>query len=155
MRMFKVLLLILMLSPVCFAAGDVEFPKAAGAGYVNDFAQVIDPGTRSDILQLLTSLEKKTSVEIAVVTLATTAPLDSKSYAVELFNKWGLGKKGYDNGALILFVKDDKRIEVEVGYGLEDILTDGYIGRTLDENAIPFFKKGKYAEGLYMLSTII
>ncbi len=63
-----------------------------------------------------------------MVTVNTTRPLDSKTYAVELFQKWGIGEKDKDNGLLILFVKKDKRVEVEVGYGLEGTITDGYAG---------------------------
>ena len=87
---------------------------------------------------------------MAVATVRTTYPLDTKSYAAQLFEKWGIGKKGQDNGLLILFVKKERRVEVEVGYGLEGIITDGFAGEVLDKYALPEFKKDDYGKGIYL-----
>ncbi len=147
--MKKILLCIAALVLFCpvVLSSDVKFPSPTGA--VNDFAKVIGPVNSSKIEKLAASLKAKNGSELAVVTIKTTAPLDAKTYAVELFKKWGIGQKGKDNGVLILAAIEDKRVEIEVGYGLEGILTDGFSGRTLDDKVIPYFKSGDFGQGLY------
>jgi len=134
---------------------EVNFPDRVG--YCNDFAKVIGPEYSSKIDALASGVEENTGVQMAVVTVKSVYPLDPKTYAVRLFEKWGIGlpagrqgKKGKDNGLLILFVKRDKRVEVEVGYGLEGIITDGFAGEVLDKYAIPDFRKEDYGRGLYL-----
>lgn len=126
---------------------EVKFPVASGL--VNDFAGVLDQGTAEKLKNLCSDLEKKTSAELAIVTVKTVAPLDSKTYAVKLFEKWGIGKKGKDNGILLLVGVDDHRVEIEVGYGLEGVMTDARAGRILDEYVVPRFKEGDYNGGIY------
>ncbi len=136
----------LMLCSSAFSA-EVKFPSPSGA--VNDTAGVIGPVNRSNIERLAASLKEKNGSELAVVTIKTAAPLDAKTYAVRLFKEWGIGEKGKDNGVLILAAIEDRRIEIEVGYGLEGIITDGFSGRVLDEKVLPQFKKGDFGQGLY------
>ena len=150
-HLFLILCLIILCSSV-FAA-EISFPAAAA--YVNDYAEVIDPSHQSNLEALCKSLEKKTGVEMSIVTIKTTAPLDVNTYAVKLFEKWKIGKKGKDNGLLILTAVDDRRTKIEVGYGLEGVITDGYCGRVLDEQVIPSFKSGNYGKGLYDGSLVI
>ncbi len=130
-----------------------KFPSYVG--YVNDFANVIGPINKGRIGSLAKSLKQKTGAELAVVTIKSSSPLDSKTYAVELFKEWGIGEKGKDNGILILAAIDDRRVEIEVGYGLEGIITDGFSGRVLDEKLVPYFKKGEYGQGLYETALVI
>ncbi|MCS7224820.1 MAG: TPM domain-containing protein, partial [Armatimonadetes bacterium] len=85
---------------------------------------------------------------MVVVTVQHTGDLSPREFATELFNLWGVGKKGKDNGVLILAVMERRRIEVEVGYGLEEVLTDARIGRLLDQELIPFFRQGEFGKGL-------
>jgi len=127
-------------------AQDVSFPNYTG--YVNDFANVIDSQTRQKIESVCTELEKATGAELAVVTVKTTEHLDSKTYAVKLFEKWGIGKKGKDNGILFLLAVEDRRVEIEVGYGLEGIVNDAQAGQILDEHVIPFLKKSQHSEAM-------
>ena len=143
------LFLFLVLSVIPSLA-DVKFPDYVG--HVNDFALILDNSTKSQIEILARDLAKNGSGEIAVVTVQSVEPLDSKTYAVELFRKWGIGEKGRDNGLLVLFALKERRIEVEVGYGLEGILNDAKVGRILDNYAVPYFKRGEYSAGLANLS---
>lgn len=126
---------------------ELRFPQPVG--YVNDFAQVLEENYRVDMENLLKNFEKETTVEIAVVTVKSCNKLDPKTYAVKLFESWGIGKKGKDNGVLILLALKERRIEIEVGYGLEGILTDGKCGEILDKYVIPYFKEKRWGEGLY------
>jgi uncharacterized protein len=126
---------------------EAEFPLSTG--YLNDTVSIIDPEYAAKIDTLCRQLKEDTGVEMSVVTVRSTYPLDSKSYATELFKRWGLGQSGRDNGLLILFVKRDKHIEVEVGYGLEGTLPDGLVGSALDKYALPQFKNEQWGKGLY------
>ena len=81
--------------------------------------------------------------------LGGTAQDDYTEYANKLFSSWGIGEKDKDNGALIFLAHQERKIRIEVGYGLEGILPDGRVGEILDRYALPFFKKGEYGRGLY------
>lgn len=141
--------LILTISILLFCAitGADELPPSHG--YVNDFAGVISPEYRDKITNLISELESKTTAEIAVVTIQSIAPYDERAYARMIFDKWKIGKKGKDNGVLILLAIQERRWRIETGYGVEGILPDskcGTIGRTY---MVPYFKNGRYSEGLY------
>jgi len=69
-------------------------------------------------------------------------------YANELYEKWGIGKKGEDKGVLIFLVLDQRKVRIETGYGVEGILPDGLVGNILDEQVTPLLKQGQYSEGL-------
>ncbi len=85
---------------------------------------------------------------MAVVTVPETAPAASpKTFATELFNKWGIGKKGKDNGVLFLISVGDRRVEIETGYGVEGILPDAKVGNIINTQIIPRFKKGDFEGG--------
>lgn len=148
-KILNSLLFIIIAATMSYCA-EVQYP--AYSGFVNDYANVIDPENATKLAVLANKLKENTDVELAVVTVKSTYPLDSKSYATSLFEKWGIGKKEKDNGLLILFVKKTKRIEVEVGYGLEGVITDGFAGEVLDKYALPEFKNGDYGKGLYQAS---
>jgi uncharacterized protein len=141
------LLFITIFSCLSYSA-EVKFPDYSGN--VNDYAGIIDTENTAKIKILANQLKENTGAEIAIVTIRSAYPLDSKSYATQLFEKWGIGKKDKDNGLLILFIKKDRRIEVEVGYGLEGIITDGFAGEVLDKYAVPQFKEGNLGRGLYL-----
>ncbi len=123
-----------------------ELPRAQG--YVSDFAQVIPVNQRQQIEQRLTQLEETTGAEIAVVTLSTLADQPIEDYTVRLFETWGIGKKGHDNGLLILAAINDRKGRIEVGYGLEGVIPDALAGRILRDVIFSAFKQGQYGTGL-------
>ncbi|MGB9595845.1 MAG: TPM domain-containing protein, partial [Candidatus Poribacteria bacterium] len=123
-------------------------PKQAYNKWVSDMADVISDEDELLINDLIDQLEKKTSAEIAVVTIKNAGNMTPKDFATELFNLWGIGKKGKDNGVLVLLVMDTRRIEVETGYGVEGVLTDGKVGEILDNYVIPIFKEGDFGKGI-------
>jgi uncharacterized protein len=146
-KILNSLLLIVILAAVSYGA-EIKFP--AYSGYVNDLAGVIDADSAGKLNMIANKLKETTGAEMAVATVRTTYPLDTKSYATQLFEKWGIGKKEKDNGLLILFVKKERRVEVEVGYGLEGVITDGFAGQVLDKFAMPEFRKNDFGKGIYM-----
>ncbi|MBE3575594.1 MAG: TPM domain-containing protein [Firmicutes bacterium] len=126
-------------------AGPV-FPQPVG--YVTDQAGVLSPAARASLEEDLARFEKSSGIQLAVVTVKSVAPLDSKMYAVQLFSAWGIGKKGKDNGVLLLLAQQERRVEIEVGYGLEPVLTDGRAGEILDRYVVPALRRGDYDAGL-------
>jgi len=143
--LFKIILITLLFSTGTLYSQEIPTPQ----GWVNDFAGVISAEYRSKLDTLLQEIESKTSAEITVVTVESIAPYDEKGYARLLFDKWKPGKKGKDNGALILLAIKERRWRIEVGYGLEGILPDGLCGEIGRNYMVPSFKEGKYGEGLY------
>ena len=123
-----------------------KFPRALG--YVNDFAGVIPAEYKGKMETIARELEQKTGVEVVVVTVKTTGDMDYNEYANRLYKEWGIGKKGVDEGVLILNAVKDRKVRIEVGYGLEGILPDGICGEIRDNYLVPFLKKGRYGEGL-------
>ncbi len=118
--------------------------------YVNDFASFLDSASVSELRGLLSELERNTTAEVVVVTVPTTAPETPSQYRTELFNKWKIGNAEKDNGLLILYVVKEKRIEAEVGYGLEGILPDSKVGRILDDFYVPYRDRNETAKGIVL-----
>ncbi|HAR62515.1 MAG: YgcG family protein [Candidatus Margulisiibacteriota bacterium] len=125
-----------------------DFPKPEG--YVNDYAGVLSPQSKSVLENSLYELSQKTGIEMVVVTVVTTYPSEIFTYANELFADWKIGKKGKDNGLLVLLSQKEKRVQVEVGYGLEGDYPDSRIGEILDTYFLPSFKKGNIEEGIVL-----
>jgi uncharacterized protein len=135
---------LLLFSPIF--GQEIDFPESRG--YVSDYANILGEHDREEIYKICEDLEKITGAEMAVVIMPSTTPLDVKTYAVKLFEKWGIGKKRQDNGILILLSLTDRRVEVEVGYGLEGVLPDAKVGEIIDREMIPLFAKGDFSSGL-------
>ncbi len=147
-KTISLLLLALLYAVPVQTAEEVNFP--AYHGYVNDFAGVISAQDKHEIEALAGELDTKTTAQIAVVTLNTTSPLSIEQYAVDLFEKWGIGKKGKDNGVLILMAVNDRAVRIEVGYGLEGAIPDAIASRIITGVMIPEFKKGGLSNGLLL-----
>jgi uncharacterized protein len=127
---------------------EVPNPRQNNGGWVTDMAGILTEQTETQINQMISQLEAKYGTEMAVVTVPKTAPADSpKQFATELFNYWGIGKKGQDNGVLFLISVGDRRVEIETGYGVEAILPDAKVGNIIDTQIIPRFKKGDFEGG--------
>jgi len=151
-KTFSVVVCIL-LSSTSVLCQDIKLPQPAG--WVSDFAGVISPEYAERISAIIKELEEKTTAEIAVVVIKDIGDARIEEYAVKLFEKWGIGKKGKDNGILILAVMEQRQVRIEVGYGLEPIIPDGVAGSIIREKIIPAFKKGEYGEGmLYATASI-
>jgi uncharacterized protein len=106
-------------------------------GYVNDDAGVMREDTRAKLEAFLDQLEQKTGAQFAVLTVKSTDPLDPSDYKVRVFEQWKIGKKGKDNGLLLLVAMDQRAIRFETGYGLEGVLPDGLESRIVREDMAP------------------
>ncbi|MBN3033425.1 MAG: TPM domain-containing protein [Candidatus Saganbacteria bacterium] len=134
-------------------AAEPVFPRPTG--FVNDYAGLLDAQAEAKLEGLCRELAEKTSAQLAVAIVKSVEPLDPKTYAVRLFEQWRPGQKGKDNGLLILLAKDERRIEIEVGYGLEGVINDAKAGAILDKFGIPYFKAGQFGEGLYNVAAAL
>lgn len=117
-------------------------------GWVSDFAGILSGESKSQLTALIAETEKATGAEIAVVTVTSLEGMSIEEYAVKLFAAWGIGKKGKDNGVLLLVAPNERKVKIEVGYGLEPIITDGRAGEIIRETILPFFKAGDYNQGV-------
>lgn len=118
------------------------------AGYVSDFANVMNPSDRAAVGQTLTELEQKTGAQVAVVTLKSLEGGQIDDFANRLFARWGIGKKGKDNGLLLIASIEDRKVRIETGYGFEGVLPDAAAGRLIDQYVRPAFRAGDYSGGL-------
>jgi uncharacterized protein len=125
---------------------EAAFPRPTG--FVNDFANVIQAGTKTKLEGLLQAVERKSGYEIAVVTIPSLDERPIEDYAEDLYKTWGIGKKGKDEGALILVAPNQKQVRIEVGYGLEGAINDARAGRIIRDAMIPFFKQGDITKGI-------
>ncbi|MFB2772161.1 YgcG family protein [Pelatocladus sp. BLCC-F211] len=146
--LFSLTILVYPLSSLAVTVQEVPNPRQTNGGWVSDMAGILSDRTESQINQMISELEAKNGTEMAVVTVPETAPASTpKKFATELFNNWGIGKKGQDNGVLFLISVGDRRVEIETGYGVEAILPDAKVGNIIDTQIIPQFKKGDFQAG--------
>ena len=117
-------------------------------GRVVDDANIIKPETRARLTEALKAHEQATGNQIVVLTVPTIQPDSIEDYAVKVFESWKLGQKGKDNGVLVVVVPQDRKMRIEVGYGLEPTLTDGACGQIIRNVMTPQFKAGNYDKGI-------
>ncbi|MDZ8118524.1 TPM domain-containing protein [Pontiella agarivorans] len=115
---------------------------------VNDFANVIPAAQEAKIESMIDELEQKTSAEIAVVTLKSLEGGEIDDFTNRLFEKWGIGQKGKDNGVMFLAAMQDRKMRIEVGYGLEGAIPDAAAGRIRRDMITPYFKAGNPGKGI-------
>ena len=144
----RVLLAILLLGSAAFSreASARTWPRPQG--YVNDFAGAMDAASRDSIDALARELRQKTGAELAVVTTPDLGGEEIEPAAVDLFKAWGIGSKGKDEGVLILLAQKERRVRIEVGYGLEGILPDGLCGSIIRRVMAPDLAQGRTGTGL-------
>jgi uncharacterized protein len=145
----KVCLLVVALS---LAAHAEPVKDLKPAGYVNDFAHVLDANTTAQVEDICHQIDEKAHAQIALVTVNSLDGSDIESYAVDLFHQWGIGSKSTNRGVLILYAIRDHRARIEVGYGLEPILPDGKVGG-FQREAIPLMRSENYSQALLLVTS--
>lgn len=131
--------------PLFVSFGQITYPERPMA-FVSDYANVL--GDTILLEEKIKKFEKETSNEIAVVTIDSLEGVTIEEYAVNLFEKWGIGKAGKDNGVLLLVAIKDRQVRIEVGYGLEGALPDSLAGSIIRNEITPFFEQENYQEGV-------
>ena len=117
-------------------------------GYVTDRAGMLSSGVERELENALRSFETSDSTQIVVLTIPTLEGEALDEYALRVAETWAVGQRERDNGALLLVVRDDRKIRIEVGYGLEGRLTDLLSGRIIDNEITPRFKQGDFDGGI-------
>lgn len=128
-------------------AGFSQAAFPSPVGFVNDFAEVISPGVESQINAICLDLRQKTGAQLVVVTVKTVGDEHYVAYANKLFEAWGIGEKGKDNGVLLLQTIQERSFWMEIGYGLEGLIPDGLAGQIRDQHVFPHFRAGDAGAG--------
>ena len=123
-------------------------PRTRDGTWVTDMPGTLRADTIARLNATIGEFERTTGAEMAVVVVRSLDGLSIEDAAVKLFELWNIGKESKDNGLLLLWSTGDRRVRVEVGYGLEGVLPDGKVGAILDAYVMPKFKSGQFDEGL-------
>ncbi len=142
-----VLSLILMLG-ISVPAAASDIPEATSDFYVNDFADILSQSTKDYIIEANKDLNAKTGAQIVVTTIDTLNGEDIETYATEMFRSYGIGDREKNNGVLFLIVSGDRKLRIEVGYGLEGAINDAKAGRILDTYVIPSLQNDEWDKGI-------
>jgi uncharacterized protein len=139
---------ILLLAAALLAntAQAVEVPYLTGR--VTDNAEILNAETRKALTEQLAAHERATTNQVAVLTVPTIGDASIEEYALEVFNSWKLGRKDKDNGVLVVIAPTERRLRIEVGYGLEGMLTDAQAARIIRDVMTPRFKDGDFNQGV-------
>ncbi len=130
---------------VCAALAAPDFPQLTGR--VVDTADLLDAGTEASLTEKLDALEKQTTNQVVVVTLKSLGGETIETYGFQLGRHWGIGQKDQNNGALLIVAVKERKVRIEVGYGLEGTLTDALTKIIIDSAIVPRFKVGDFAGG--------
>src|SRR5258708_6124926 len=137
-------LFLALLVPLLAWAAEIPPLKAR----VTDLTGTLSAQQKSALEQSLAEFETRKGAQIAVLMVPTTQPETIEQYAVRVFESWKLGRKGVDDGVLLVVAKDDRKVKIETGYGLEGILPDAIGKRIVEDDIIPRFKQGDFYGGI-------
>lgn len=129
-------------------AARAEVPVPALAARVTDLTGTLSAQQKSALESRLAAFEANKGSQIAVLIVPTTKPETIEQYSLRVAEQWKLGRKGVDDGVLLLVAKDDHALRIEVGYGLEGVIPDAIAWRVIDEIIVPRFRAGDYAGGV-------
>lgn len=144
MKTLGALLLALLLAGI--ANAEVAVPQLSGR--ITDLAATLDAQQTQALDARLAAFEAQKGTQIAVLIVPTTQPETIEQFGIRVVDAWKLGRKGADDGALLLVAKDDHTLRIEVGYGLEGVLNDATAHRIVDEIIAPHFKTGDFFQGI-------
>lgn len=147
MKKYIVLSLLLLLSFLGVQAQDIP-EKPNPPRLVNDFARQLNPTEIAQLESKLVAYNDSTSSQIVVVIVPTTGEYPVGDYAFKIGREWGVGQKGKDNGIVLLWAANDRKVFISTGYGMEGAITDGIAKRIISTVIIPDFKNGMFYRGL-------
>jgi uncharacterized protein len=146
MRAVKACLLMLLLFWSGIAAADVAVPALSGR--VVDQTMTLSQDQQAALDAKLRDFEARKGSQVAVLIVPTTAPEAIEQFSIRLAEAWKIGRKKVDDGAILVVAKDDRKLRIEVGYGLEGVLTDSTSRRIVDDIITPRFRIGDFADGI-------
>ena len=146
MNAARACLVALLMCWACVALADVAVPPLTGP--VVDQTGTLSSDDIAALTQKLRNFEARKGSQIAVLIVPTTAPEEIEQYSIRVAEAWKIGRKKVDDGAILLVAKNDRKLRIEVGYGLEGALTDVTARRIIDEIITPKFRSGDFAGGI-------
>ncbi|MEO8486938.1 MAG: YgcG family protein [Betaproteobacteria bacterium] len=135
-------------APAWEGGSDGLKPIPALSAHVTDLAATLSDAERQALESKLVAFESATGAQLAVLIVPTTQPEPIEAYAIRVADAWKIGRKGRDDGALLLVAKNDRRLRLEVGYGLEGLIPDALARRIVSDDVAPKFRDGNYAAGI-------
>lgn len=129
------------------AAQSVQ-PVPELSGRVTDLTNTLSPAQQQELEQRLAQFEKTKGSQIAVLIIASTEPETIEQYGIKVAEAWQPGRQGVDDGILFLIAKDDRKLRIEVGYGLEGVIPDAIANRVIDEIIVPYLRQGDFYAGI-------
>ena len=145
-RCINLLSLVLLLALANGALAEITVPSLKS--HVTDLTETLSSMEISRLEQQLTDFEAKKGSQIALLIIPTTQPETIEQYSIRVAEVWKLGRKGIDDGVLLLVAKNDRTLRIETGYGLEGVLPDALARRIIDEIIVPKFRQGHFFGGL-------
>jgi uncharacterized protein len=145
-RWLVALLALLVVSWFTPALAEVAVPVLKAR--VTDLTNTLTPAQTASIEQQLLALEQRKGSQLAALIVPTTQPEAIEQYSLRVAEAWKLGRKGVDDGALLVIAKDDRTLRIEVGYGLEGVIPDAIAKRVIAETIVPYFKQNDFAGGI-------
>lgn len=145
-RQSLLLALLLWLPAAGWAQSTPEFPELTGR--VVDRAEMLSPDVEARLSQMLQAHEQASTEQVVVVTLPDLQGFPIEDYGYQLGRHWGIGQKGEDNGALLIVAKEERKVRIEVGYGLEGRLTDAESSVIINRVMTPAFRQGNFQAGI-------
>lgn len=146
MNAARAILLALLVGWIFPAFAEVPVPPLTGR--VVDTTGTLSSGDIASLTQTLEDLEKRKGSQVAVLIVPTTGEETIEQFSIRVADAWKIGRKKIDDGALLVIAKNDRHLRIEVGYGLEGVLTDAVTRRIIDEDITPKFKAGDFAGGV-------
>jgi len=144
--MVSLLCALAFFSSLAVGADEQTLPELTGR--VVDQAELLGPNAEQQLTQMLTAHEQASSEQVVVVTVPSLQGRSIEQFGVELGRAWGIGQKDKDNGALLIVARDDRKIRIEVGYGLEGRLTDAQSSTIINGIITPAFREGQFEQGI-------
>lgn len=138
--------LILMLTLLAAPAAAQDFPKLSGR--VVDAANLLSPADEAELTQKLAAVEQASSRQLVVATIPDLQGYPIEDYGYQLGRSWGIGQSEANNGIILLVAPNERRVRIEVGYGLEPIMTDALSSVIINQQILPRFKAGDYPGGI-------
>jgi len=133
-----------------------QTPLPALTAPVNDIGGVIDPASAAELDRIIRALQAASGDVLIVATIDTVGSYGTiEEYAVRLFEQAGIGERATDGGALVLVAVQDRKVRIEVGYGLEEFITDGFAGDTIRTHLLPAFRENRYGQGLVAATSVL
>lgn len=141
---WRALLVVLL---ACAAYAQVAVPPLRG--HVTDLTRTLTAEQAARLERELTTFEAQKGAQLAVLIIPTTKPESIEEYGIRVADAWKVGRKGIDDGAILLVALEDRELRIEVGYGLEGVIPDAIAKRVVAEVIVPFFKQGDYYGGIH------